>query len=319
MTDTRFPHTRPGRMTSPGAYAGLLDTMPADLPGAVRAGHGLLVHEHLTQVYGVTLTDADRETVHLRPVEQLLARIAERDDRPLDVPRPPERRVAANCRHFTVLLVTALRTRGVPARARCGFGNYFGTGWHEDHWVAERWVAGSSGSDAGSGGSDAGSGGSDAGSGRRDAGSGRWVLTDGQLDERQRELFGIEFDVLDVPRDRFVVAGDAWARYRAGTLDPDRCGLSGVPEGGWWWIAGNLMRDAAALCGTELLPWDCWGAMPEPADSLDDERAALFDELARLTLDPDTHADELRRLTADARLRLPPTVRNALRHRPEPL
>jgi hypothetical protein len=288
---TRTDYTRPGRMTSAGAYASLLDAVPADLPGIVSAGHGLLLHEHLTHLYGVTLTDADRETVHLRPVEELLARIAARDDQPLDVPRPPERRVAGNCRHFTVLLVTVLRARGVPARTRCGFGNYFGTGWHEDHWVAECW----------------------------DTGQGRWAMVDAQLDERQCGRFPIDFEVTDVPRDRFLVAGEAWARYRAGAVDPDNFGLSGIPEGGWWWIAANLMRDAAALGGVELLPWDCWGAMPTPDESLDDDRAALFDELARLTIDPDAHADELRRFTTDARLRVPPTVRNALRDRAEPI
>jgi hypothetical protein len=29
------------------------------------------------------------------------------------------------CRHFTLLHVAMLRTQGIPARARCGFGAYF--------------------------------------------------------------------------------------------------------------------------------------------------------------------------------------------------
>ncbi|MFB9236104.1 transglutaminase domain-containing protein [Plantactinospora siamensis] len=288
---TLADYARPGRMTSAGAYAPLLERLPDGVAGLAAVEHGLLIHEHIAHRYGVTLTDADRDTVHLRPVEQLLARIVERDDRPLGAPRPPERRVAANCRHFTVLLVTALRLRGIPARARCGFGAYFAAGLYEDHWVAECW----------------------------DARRGRWVLVDAQLDEPQRELFGIDFDVTDVPRDRFVVAGDAWLRCRAGEADPDTFGLSIIPEAGMWWVAANLMRDAAALVGLELLPWDVWGVMPGPAETIDDARTALFDELARLTLDPDAHADELRRLMADDRLRVPARVRNALRDRDEPV
>jgi hypothetical protein len=124
---------------------------------------------------------------------------------------------------------------------------------------------------------------------------------------------------MDVPRDRFLVAGDAWTRCRAGRADPDTFGLSVTDEAGWWWIAGNLMRDAAALGTVELLPWDSWGAMPAPEETIDEERMALFDELARFTLDPDGNADELRRLCADERLRVPPTVRNDLRHRDEPV
>ncbi|MGW0504629.1 transglutaminase-like domain-containing protein [Micromonospora sp. NPDC003241] len=284
-------YTRPGRMTSAGAYAGLLDAVPADPAGIARTLQGLVIHEHIAGAYGVTLSDADRSSVHVRPADELLAGIAGRDDRPPDVPRQPEQRLAGNCRHYTVLLVTVLRARGVPARARCGFGDYLAQGRYEDHWVGEYW----------------------------DPEQRRWIMVDAQLDDLQRELFGIDFDTTDVPRDRFLVAGDAWARCRAGRADPDTFGLSVTDEAGWWWIAGNLMRDAAALDAVELLPWDVWGAMPGPDETIDEERITLFDELARLTLDPDGHAAELRRLCADQRLRVPPIVRNDLRHRDEPI
>lgn len=284
-------YARPGRLTSAGAYGPLLDAIPADVAGIAQAEQGLLIHEHLAHRYDVMLSEADRQTVHLRAVEQLLASVAERDDRPFTVARPPRQRVAANCRHFTVFLVTVLRARGVPARARCGFGDYFIEGRYEDHWVGEY----------------------------RDAGRQRWVLVDAQLDQHQRDLFGIDFDVTDVPRDRFLVAGEAWVRCRTGRADPETFGLSVIDEAGWWWIAGNLMRDAAALCGLELLPWDTWGAMPGPDEPIDDERIALFDELARLTRNPDEHLDELRQLCADDRLRVPARVHNELRQRDEPV
>jgi hypothetical protein len=79
------------------------------------------------------------------------------------------------------------------------------------------------------------------------------------------------------------------------------------------------MRDGAALLNIELLPWDCWGAMLTPADTIGDDLAALFDWLAELTLAPDDNHAELRRLYEDERLRVPATVRNALRNREEPL
>ena len=128
------------------------------------------------------------------------------------------------------------------------------------------------------------------------------------------------FDVTDVPRDRFLVAGQAWASYRAGQADPDKFGLSMINESGDWWIAANLMRDAAALLNIELLPWDGWGAMPGPADPIDEDLAALFDRLAKLTQEPDDTLAELRQLMGDDdRLRVPPTVRNAARDREEPI
>ena len=91
---------------------------------------------------------------------------------------------------------------------------------------------------------------------------------DAQIDGEQRRWFGIDFDVTDVPGDRFLTAGRAWARCRSGAADPARFGLSVINEAGDWWIAGNLMRDAAALRSIELLPWDCWGAMPGPDDPI---------------------------------------------------
>jgi len=56
-----------------------------------------------------------------------------------------------------------------------------------------------------------------------------------------------------VPREEFLIAGDAWARCRNGATNPSKLGLSVLGEAGYWWIAGNPMRDTAALGGVEML------------------------------------------------------------------
>jgi hypothetical protein len=245
-----------------------------------------MIHEFWTGAYGVTLNERDRDRVNLRHVEQVLDAIVSRNDRPLTVPREPDARIATNCRGFTVMAVSMFRTKGVPARARCGFGAYFTPGFFEDHWVAEYW----------------------------DGGAGRWKLLDAQIDEVQRSKLTVDFDLTDVPRDRFVIAGDAWEQFRAGRADPSKFGLSGIQEAGDWWIAANVMRDAAALDGVELLPWDVWGAMPEPGDKFD---AGLFDELAAATREPSIA--DVRRLMQDERLRVPDEVFNVQHKRLEAL
>jgi hypothetical protein len=285
-------YTQPGVMTSAGRYAPLLAELPGDVAGLAAVAQGLLIHEFIAAAYGVTLRRADRDSVHVRPAEGLLERITARDGRPLAAARQPRDRLASNCRGFTVLMVAMLRAHGTPARARCGFGGYFTEGRFEDHWVCEYWHAGQQ----------------------------RWLLADAQIDARQRELFRVDFDVTDVPRDRFLIAGDAWALCRSGAADPATFGLSQVGEAGDWWIAGNLMRDAAALGNLEVLPWDCWGAMPDEDEAIGDARCALFDRLAALTREPDRCFDELRGLVRDDdRLRVPPVVRNAVRQRDEPV
>jgi hypothetical protein len=285
-------YTRPGTMTSPGRYAPLLVGLPQDIRGLAAVAHGLLIHNFMVEGYGVTLSDEDRASVHVRPVERMLELITARDGRPLDVAREPAARLPVNCRHFTVLMVAMLRAQGTPARARCGFGGYFNDGFFEDHWVCEYWHTGQQ----------------------------RWILVDAQIDGKQQGWFPIDFDVTDVPRDRFLVAGDAWTSYRSGQADPGKFGLSMMNESGDWWIAGNLMRDAAALGNTEVLPWDCWGAMPRAGAPIDEQRCAMFDRLAKLTQAPDaSHTELLRLCQTDERLRVPGTVRNAVRDREEPL
>jgi hypothetical protein len=149
-----------------------------------------------------------------------------------------------------------------------------------------------------------------------DASQARWVLCDAQIDEHQGRALRPDFDVLDVPRDRFVVAGDAWSRCRSGDADASRFGISSLR--GLWFVAGNVFRDLAALSNMEMLPWDTWGAMPAPEDRFTEEQLALLDRIAALTRSPDAAFSELRALyEADDRLRVPGTVFNALRGRPE--
>jgi hypothetical protein len=185
-----------------------------------------------------------------------------------------------------LLHVAMLRAQGVAARARCGFGAYFEKGKFVDHWVTEYWNEAQK----------------------------RWVLVDSQLDTRQRELFKVTFDPLDVPRDQFVVAGDAWKLCRGGKADSAAFGI--LDMHGLWFIAGNVIRDVAALNNHEMLPWDIWGAMARNDAELD---LPFFDRLAELSRAPDEHLDELRAVYEDKRIAVPGTVFNAVLNRPDPV
>ncbi|MDQ1033525.1 hypothetical protein QF035_011194 [Streptomyces umbrinus] len=55
---------------------------------------------------------------------------------------------------------------------------------------------------------------------------------------------------------------EAWVHYRNGLIDPGTFGVSGTDHAwGWAEISGNAVRDLAALCKQETLPWDEWGRM----------------------------------------------------------
>ena len=177
-----------------------------------------------------------------------------------------------------------LRSKGVAARARCGFGAYFAKDRFVAHWVTEYF----------------------------DAAQGRWILADAQIDDRQRALFGIDFDTLDVPREKFLVAGDAWRLCRDGRADPQAFGV--LDMAGLWFIASNVIRDVAALNNCEMLPWDVWGGMTLVDSEIDPD---FIDGLARLTHEPDRHLVELRTDYDDPRIAVPSTVLNAVLGRPE--
>lgn len=270
-------------MSDPRRHAPAVAALPGDVGALTRVIQGVMLHEHFAPAYGVSLSDERRAESHLRSVAKILDGVLEHDARPLAERRGVDGRIIGVCRHFSLLLVSMLRAHGITARARCGFGAYF-TPDFEDHWVGEYWNREQQ----------------------------RWVLVDAQIDEVQRAaLSRVQFDLLDVPRDRFLLAGDAWQRCRSGELDPNRFGIFTMR--GLWFVAGNLVRDFASLNGVAMLPWDVWGAMSPPDAPIGDEHLALLDRVAAITLDPDARFAELRELYRDERLRVPVTVFNAVR------
>lgn len=271
-------------MSAAGAGAADLRGLPRDVRALCGIVQGVLIHRDIAPwLYDLTLSDEQRDAANIRSVAKMLVQIRALDPRPLTEGREPASRMPCICAHFAILLCGILREQGVPARARCGFGAYFTPGRFEDHWVAEYW----------------------------NAPQGRWILVDAQLDAVQRKAYRLDFDPLDVPRDRFIVAGDAWQMCRRGRADPGLFGLSFINEQGTWWVAQNLIRDLAALNRLEMLAWDVWGMMPKPTTEIGSEEANLLDRVAELTLAGDDALAEVRELYRDERLRVPKTIFNA--------
>jgi hypothetical protein len=178
-----------------------------------------------------------------RPAARLVESLLALDPSPLNVPRPPEKRVIGTCRHFAVLSCAFLRHRGISARVRCGFATYFQPGQGLDHWITEYW----------------------------DEAGGRWVRIDSEV------LGG---SVLEHPEDvrpgEFLSGGEAWTAFRRGEIDASQFGVCGSENWGPAEIRGNAVKDLAALNKVEMLPWDEWGQMSEAYRG---ETGADYDEL----------------------------------------
>ncbi|MFN2150914.1 MAG: transglutaminase-like domain-containing protein [Anaerolineales bacterium] len=275
-------YATPGPFTDPAGQAHLFDGLPSEIGELCRVVQNNLLHIFWADRYGRTLSDKEKETVNVRSARQKLNLMQTKDPRPLPVPRILELRQIGNCRDFSVMLAAILRHQGVPARARCGFGAYFLPDHFEDHWVCEYWHADRQ----------------------------RWVLVDAQLDEFQCRELGVTFDPLDVPRDQFIVAGQAWQMCRHGQADPRQFGI--FEWHGWWFIWGNVIRELLAFNKIELLPWDylpnCMthqleDPLPETTE------LAWYDGIAALTLAGDAAFPELRAIfEADPRFQLPAEI-----------
>jgi hypothetical protein len=287
MTHLQYYATH-SAMTEPGRHAGLLRALPDDIDAIAKVVQGLCIHDMVAEsMYGLHVPAERAGEIHTRGAAAMLDRILAIDPRPLEEARPPEKRLVSRCHLFALLFVSILRSKGIPARVRGGFGAYFNPPHLEDHWIVEYW----------------------------DESEHRWVLADPQLDDVWMTAFGRAFDPLDLSSRNFVTSPDAWRRCRDGSADPALFGISPFGLTGLWFIAGSLVRDLAALNRVEMLPWDVWGVQPQPGAEPGEDEIALFDRIADLTIDPDANFASVRSLYGDCRLK----VFNAVAQRPEPV
>lgn len=279
-------YSRPTAITSAGKYAASFNALPNNIHKLTRIIQGMVLYEYVApDFYGFTIPDQRKHETHLRLIESMLDTLLTINNQPISVARPVGQRLVGICHHFALLLVSILRTKGIPARYRCGFGSYFNPPYFEEHVVCEYW----------------------------NAPQARWIIVDPQFDEIWQEKLEIEHNVLDVPRDCFIMAGDAWMQCRSGAADPTKFGIFKGNLRGLWFIAGEIIRDVAALNKVEMLPWDIWGAIPQSGEELDDDQLAFFDRLAALTQSPDTSFTKLLKLyKRDDRLHVPATVLNGI-------
>jgi Transglutaminase-like superfamily len=241
-------YRRHSRITEPGGQRHLLAGLPADAAALATVIGGVMVHRDQTWRFGFALPEQRRDEANTRYVDAILAQLGTLDE------RRPEQRFAGTCRDFAVLLCALLREAGVPARARAGFAGYFtdANGFFDDHWVVEVW--------------------------HDDRG---WYLVDAQVASAPEGTYtDADVDPLDVPRDAFLVGGQAWQECRAGSRDLDLIGTSAAGLTGLWEVQGNVVRDLASLNRVEPLPWDAWGLIPVHYDQLEPADIDLLDTVA---------------------------------------
>jgi hypothetical protein len=272
--------------SDPGELVTHYADLPTDPAQLARITRDLLIHRLEGGIFGHTHpVDRLHNDAETRYVDDILRVLVSRDDAPLTRRRALEGRFVGTCRDFALLHCSFLRHAGIPARIRSGFADYFGDGgFHVDHVVTE-YLDGERG----------------------------WLLADPELaDPFVTGHWNVDFDPMDVPRDRFLVAGEAWRAIREEGADPETFGLHPPEQGPFWgerFVSGNIRLDLAALNKVEPLLWDVWGeAEGEPGEPLPEPARLLYDRVAPV-VSGDISFDAVRKLfTEDDVLRTPRTV-----------
>jgi hypothetical protein len=272
--------------TSPGKHADLYRNLPHDPAGLVKVVQGLIMHGGLGWLYKHQPTENQfAGFTKARTAEAILDNILRLDPSPLTIARPIEKRAVGNCRTFSVLMISMLRNQGVPARMRVGYATYtWGPPKLENHFVVEYF------------------------NGQR------WVLLDAQMDQVQRDFHKLDFDTLDMPRDKFILAGQAWQDLQTGAVKPEQIGIGG-PKGwepqGYQFVQIDLLADCWALDKVELFTGESNDLAKTPHDRLNAEQLKLFDALAHYSTASSIDTSALRwRLESAPTARVDPVAWN---------
>jgi hypothetical protein len=267
-------------VTSVGRSTSAIDDLPSDLFGLREVSQQLVAH-YMGASDGTSapITRDRLKEVDTRFANLMFARLLEMGSPKLFRKRSPEERIAGCCRDFAVLFVAMARHNGIPARVRVGYATYFQPGWYLDHVIAEIW----------------------------DSDGKRWRLIEPEISDAT--VAKVNFDPLDVPRDRFVTGPRAWLAARSGQIDPDRFVVA--PDfqepytRSWLSLRHHIVQDLAALNKIEMLVWDQWGILNED-DPL--RHAEILDQLAHVIADPNCSSAEISNWSQREGLQVPPTV-----------
>lgn len=248
-------------VTKPGKFGKLFAVLPDAIPELVKIVQDLVIDKDFLELYGETLNEEKQKDVDTRYVETILGRLMARDNRPLDQIRDPGNRFVGSCRDYAIVLCSMLRHKNIPARLRCGFDQYFGIkkDFYDDHWLCEYW----------------------------DSEQAKWILVDANLDETVVKKYEITLNPLNIPYDKFIVAGEAWKMIRHGT-DPDKFGVSSIDIKGQWFVRGSVVRDISALYKWEALPWDYWGIADKAENDFPELDLQLLDRAAKISASADS-------------------------------
>lgn len=269
-----------GLFTNSGLYR---EKLIADLPDNVRK-IGLLVRNQC--IHRTTLADGNNgsnsdlkygdmtrvpwyrqcEDDCLPTAAAMLAELYRRDGRGFITDRAEADRLIVTCRFVSILTVSILKSKNIPARVRSGFAPYFqGAGGKSvDHWINQYW----------------------------DKDRNRWVTID--VDGCIEGFF--DFDPFDIPEGPFDFSADAWLNVRAGKVRGEHFWNAGGFDG-LMVVAWALFEDFHSLMNSEIIyQHEPEMVRPSNFNLLTESQLDEIDDLARLMQNPDGNFEQLKEI-----------------------
>ena len=261
-----------GRYTDPGPYAEMYNNLPQTIPEICILINHQIIHVFVLELYKDKLPEGrTREDKKLSTVQEMLKYLKKRNPKGLVLDRLPEERIIVACRNYALFLASILKYRNIPSRVRAGFAPYLSKeGKYIDHWICEYW----------------------------DKKAERWKLVDPDVCD-DTEIFGIDFNMYDIPRDKFEFSGDAWLKARKELVSPELYGV--MDMWGMWYIRDNLCLDLLCIMGEEVLYWDGPPITKIEMEKMEENDLILLDTIAQLLRNPDKNLVQLRTLLKENR------------------
>lgn len=265
-------YAKQSEITHPAGYTRFLDELPEDIGLLSEITRGLILHHNDGEALGYSIPKCRLKELELRYVKSMLDKIIGLNQQSLIYRRDPAQRLLGCCRDFSILLCAFLRHKEIPARVRVGFTTFHFPAFHHDQVMLEYWNFARQ----------------------------KWCLVDARmtLEFMKKYNLAINFDLLDVPRDKFITSAEAWILCRNAQKDPKQFGAGFFQRmSGWWYIRNKLIQDIAALNKQELLLWDCWGMMLKDSSDVfmnNPEQVERLDYYAELLYEADLNFEEIK-------------------------
>ena len=219
--------------SDPGHYAAYFEDLPEDVPSLCAIIQALFMHPADGDIFDYSIPSARFAEMDDRYASVILANIVKKNPGSLIQKRSLEQRQVGVCRDMALLVCAILRHRGIPARLRVGFADYVIPRVYLDVLLLEYW----------------------------DAKAQRWVLADARIAPVHIKKLNLQLDfsMHDIPRERVVLAEQAWQLCRTGAINPIRFGSRS--HRGLWYVRNRLLQSIVFILKCEMLIWDLWGMM----------------------------------------------------------